>query len=341
MRRRGTTARAGFALIATLWLLVALGAVGLSAALSSRVRRQAAANVLDDARARAAAHAATEYARSRLSAALVGQADELRAEAMDRARSSRSSRRAESRSVRRLFEDVDPLEDPWRSPQELIVEEMAFGEARYAILMRDIGAALNVNEADEEMLRQFFSLGLGVDYADADRLAQAVLDWRDEDEIARINGGERDEYLEEGALVLPANRDFVEIDELRHVLGMTRELYERASRHLTLLGDGDVNVNAAPREVLLALPGMTEGGAEEILRLRDGDLLPRSDGQLREMVPLAADLDRDFRSRTTFTTDQVEILVEAWVDGGLVRVNSRVVVSRSDLGANVVRREVF
>jgi hypothetical protein len=59
------------------------------------------------------------------------------------------------------------------------------------------------------------------------------------------------------------------------------------------------------------------------------------------MVPLAADLDRDFRSRTTFTTDQVEILVEAWVDGGLVRVNSRVVVSRSDLGANVVRREVF
>ncbi len=69
------SSRSGFALIATLWLVIALGAVGLQAALSSRARRQAAANVLDGARARAAAIDGSEYARSRISASLWCQAE--------------------------------------------------------------------------------------------------------------------------------------------------------------------------------------------------------------------------------------------------------------------------
>ena len=345
MRTRHLGSRSGFALIATLWLVIALGAVGLQAALSSRARRQAAANVLDGARARAAAIAGSEYARSRLTAALLGQAEELRSEAMASARSSRGRRSIQGRSVSRLFRGVDPLEDPWRSPQDLIVEEMAFGTARYAVLMRDVGAALNLNEANETMLRQFFSMGLRVDYAEADKIAQAILDWRDEDEIPRLNGGEREEYMREGALVLPANRDFVTIDELRHVQGMTPEIYVRAAQHITLIGDGDLNVNAAPEEVLLAIPGINEATVSELLRLRESGTLPRSDDQLAALIPGAASAiaaeGRGFTRRTTYTTDQVEILVEGWVDGGLVRVNARVVVSRGNSGATVVWRETF
>ena len=103
--------RGGFALVAALWLLIALSAVGLDSALRSRARRQAAANVLDEVRARAAAVAGTEYARSRLTAAMHGQADELRAEAM--ASGGRRSRQARNQSISRLFRSVDPLEDPW------------------------------------------------------------------------------------------------------------------------------------------------------------------------------------------------------------------------------------
>ena len=105
MRTRHLGSRSGFALIATLWLVIALGAVGMQAALSSRARRQAAANVLDGARARAAAIAGSEYARSRLTAALLGQADELRSEAMESARSSRGRRSVERRVL------VEPRSD--------------------------------------------------------------------------------------------------------------------------------------------------------------------------------------------------------------------------------------
>jgi type II secretory pathway component PulK len=184
-----------------------------------------------------------------------------------------------------------------------------------------------------------------VDYSDADQLAQAILDWKDEDEIPRLNGGEREEYLEDEALVLPPNRDFVEIDELRHVRGMTPELYVRAAPHLTLIGDGDINLNSAPEEVLLAVPGMDPAGATAILQLRDSGYLPRSDRELQALVPGLAQIievmGREFSGSTTYTTDQVEILAQGWVDGGVVQVTSRVVVSRGNTGADVVWREVF
>jgi general secretion pathway protein K len=343
---RGRARRDGFALVAALWLLVALGSVGLHAALASQARRQASANLLDEVRARSAAIAGTEYARSRLTAAMLGMAEELRSEAMARARGGRNQRRAAQASVSRLFRSVNPFEDPWREPQELVVSEMVFGDARYALLLRDVGAALNLNEADEVMLRQFFAQGLGVDYAEADQLAQAILDWRDEDEIPRINGGEREEYLDEGALVLPPNRDFVDLDELRHVRGMTPELYVRAAPHLTLIGRGFINLNSAPEEVLLAVPGLDRAGATEILRLRDSGYLPRSDRELYGILPgvvaQAVELQgRNFAERTTYTTDEVEILAQGWVDGGVVQVTSRVVVSRGNNEATVDWREVF
>lgn len=336
--------RDGFALVAALWLLVALGSVGLQAALASRARRQAAANLLDEVRARAAVLAGTEYARSRLTAAMLGRAEELRQEAQARSR-GRSRGRGSTTSVSRLFRSANPFEDPWREPQDLVVPEMVFGDARYALLLRDVGSALNLNEASEDMLRQFFAQGMDVDFAEADQLAQAILDWRDEDDLPRINGGEREEYLEEEALVLPPNRDFVEIDELRHVRGMTPELFVRAAPHLTLIGDGEINLNSAPEPVLLAVPGMDEGAATEILGLRDSGYLPRSDrelwGLLPSVGPIMEALGREFTGRTTYTTDQVEILAQGWVEGGVVQVMSRVVVVRGNTEARVDWREVF
>lgn len=344
MRGGGRIGREGFALVAALWLLVALGSVGLHAALDSRARRQAAANLLDEVRARAAVLAGTEYARSRLTAAMLGRAEELRSDVQAAAR-GRNRRRAANTSISRLFRALNPMEDPWREPQDLVLSEMTFGDARYALLLRDVGAALNLNEATEDMLRQFFAQGMDMDFAEADQLAQAILDWRDEDELPRINGGERKQYLEDEALVLPPNRDFVEIDELRHVKGMTPELYVRAAPHLSLIGDGQINLNSAPEPVLLAVPGMTPGAVTEILGLRDSGYLPRSERELQALVPSLAQitqiLGREFTARTTFTTDEVEILAQGWVDGGVVQVTSRVVVRRSESEAIVVWREVY
>ena len=339
----GRVGRGGFVLIATLWLLVALGAVGLDAALRSRTRRLAAANILDASRARAAAMAGTEYARSRLTAAMLDRADELRAEAMSQARTANQRNTASRSSVSRLFRSANPLEDPWRDPSELVAPDMSFGATRYTLRIRDTGAALNLNSADEGMLRNFFSQGLGVDFAAADRLAQAVMDWRDEDDIPRIGGGEREQYVDEGMAVLPPNRDFAELDELRHVMGMTQELYEVAQPYITLIGSGQININAAPEPVLLALPGMMPGVAQELVRLRTAGTFPRNRAELMGLVPGVGAADaqgQQFIQLTTYQTNEVEIRSEGRVDGSPIHAIASVVVQRSNAGAVVVWRRI-
>ena len=52
-------------------------------------------------------------------------------------------------------------------------------------------------------------------------------------------------------------------------------------------------------------------------------------------------LGRAFTGRTTYTTDQVEILAQGWVEGGVVQVMSRVVVVRGNTEARADWREVF
>jgi len=126
---------------------------------------------------------------------------------------------------------------------------------------------------------------------------------------------------------------------------MNPELYFMAAPHLTLIGNGDINLNSAPEPVLLAVPGMDPAGATAILQLRESGYLPRSDRELRGLLPGLAqtieNLGREFSDRTTYTTNQVEILAQGWVDGGVIQVTSRVVVSRRNNEATVVWREVF
>jgi general secretion pathway protein K len=332
--------RKGFVLIAALWLVVALGAVGLDAALRSRARRLAAANLLDQTRARMIALAGVEHARSRLTAAMLGRALELRAAAQRNAPAN--ARRPTD--VRTLFRQADPATDPWREPEELIAAPQSIDTALSSLELRDTGAALNLNEATEPMLRQFFAQGLRMDYARADRLTQAILDWRDQDELPRIGGGERDQYLEAGAAVLPPNRPFADLDELIHVMGMTPELFELVRPYLTMVSSGRINVNAAPEPVLLALPGMTPVAATALLRQRGSGRLPRSENELLAMLPASAAnslnaVRQDFARRATYTTDEVEIVANVDLPGSPIRARARVVVARSNTGAVVVWRK--
>lgn len=340
--RSGIASRDGFILITVLWLLVALGAVGLNAAMSFRTERLAAANLLDEARGREVALAGTEYARARLTSAMLDRADELRAET--RAQESRNRGRSRIQSVESLFRNADPIDDAWREPQELVLSEKTIGDALFTLRLRDTGAAFNLNSADEEMLRGFFSLGLDLDYAQADRITQAILDWRDEDDLPRLGGGEREEYLRARAAILPPNRPFATVDELRNVVGVTPEIFAAARPYLILISSGRINVNAAPEEVLLGLPGMTESAALEIVQLRTAGIFPDNDNALLASLSAGASAPlqaagRRFSRRISFRTTEVEILSEGRVLGSPVSSRLRVILTRTDGGTAVIARE--
>lgn len=319
------TNRKGFALIAALWLLVALSALGLEFGRQSRAHRLSAANVLEGARAEAAAHAGIEHARAKLAALL------------------RDARRTSSR-----FDPARAI-DPWAVPQHAFVEAIELGgegeRAEYAVTLRDAGAALNLNRATEEELKRLFG-ALRVDVGLADRLAQTIADWRDADDLHRARGAEREQYLRERAAVLPPNRPFQRIDELRDVRGMTPELFARVRPHLTVLGTGQVNLNSAGREVLLAVPGMSEEAVVVLLRIR------RQGRRLASLQELTLELSAGPRQalvdatpallgRTTLETREVEVLSEGRVAGSPLRVRVEGLLVRGGDHAFLVWRSVL
>ena len=288
------TDRRGFALLAALWLLVALSVASLALAKGARARRLVAANFAERVQAEAAARGGVEQLRARLA---------LRLEA------------GEAPSNADL--------DPWHGVDSLLPDSLPMGAARVAIRTRDVGSALNLNRATEDQLRRLFVV-LRIDAGEADRLAQCVMDWRDPDDLHRPRGAERDEYLNARAPVLPRNGPFQALAELLSVRGMTPAIYDRARPYLTLLGSGQVNVNLADRPVLLTLPGMTEEAVAVLFRYR------RQHRTLGAITDLERDLSGGGRralevalpallAQTTTETREVEVVSDGSLPGSPVR----------------------
>jgi len=294
---RGTRPRRGFALIAALWLLVAFAAVGTAISVHARARRLGAANSLDEDRGRAAAEAGLEHARSRLARLLGGNAP--------------SSQQMPVVAG-----------DQWREAGLVLVDTTKLGDERYHVVIRDAGASLNLNLATEEELERFF-IALPIDAGRATEIAESVMDWRDSDNLHRLHGAEVDEYLRMGSAVLPANERFSRLEELRYVKGMTPEIFARTRPLFTLVGTGQINVNAAPHAVLLALPGMSEEAVAVLLQTRG------SSQPIHSLQELSLQLSSGARATLTeampdllplaaFETRELDVRSEGWTDGSPV-----------------------
>lgn len=119
---------------------------------------------------------------------------------------------------------------------------------------------ININTARHDTLQRFFEDTGGLSPDSADDLADAVLDWR----------GEEVHDPPEGYEYCPKKDDFEVLEELLLVLGMSGELFGKVRGHLTVYGEGRVNVNTADGEVLGAL-GLSEELIVKIKRFRAGE----------------------------------------------------------------------
>jgi hypothetical protein len=130
---------------------------------------------------------------------------------------------------------------PWRG---VIVDEGEHGR----VMRQDAAGLLDINAAPAETIAALFA-GLGVETERAVMLAERTADWRDEDELRRLNGAERADYEAAGAEP-PANRPFETEGELLHVLGMTRTIFDCARPYLTTYsGQAELDAAAAPDEL--------------------------------------------------------------------------------------------
>lgn len=274
--------RSGFALIAVLWVVVVIGVLFVELQLAARFTRTAAANERSAVRMRWAARA--------------GLAREL--EVIDR----RIGRNLAGTSLTVGGDSV------------LAPIEFEIDGTSVRVLAQDSRARVNLNRAGHLELRRLFD-GVGLTTAAADSLADAILDWRDGDDLRRPRGAETAEYQSLRPPSRPRNGPFDAVEEVAGVWGMTAERFRRIAPYLTVSGDGRVNVNTAPAPVLLTIPTIDAGAAQALVRRRArapfGNIY-----ELLGALPLSARSEARARlgeitDRVAFTPRELEITSEA------------------------------
>jgi general secretion pathway protein K len=168
-------------------------------------------------------------------------------------------------ALRGLLEDSDPSEH-WAAdgrPRQVTV-----GDATVSVAVLDEAGKVDLNAAPDELLLNLLAQVEVTDEAAAS-LADAIADWRDPDDLARLRGAEAAEYRRQGLPYEPSNAPFATVSELRLVLGMTPEIYKRLAPLVTVHSrNARINPISAPAEVVRALPGVSREAADAFLEAR-------------------------------------------------------------------------
>ena len=228
-RRPRRRAQSGIALVLALWLTVLLTVLASGFAFSMRSEALAVRNAVSLARVRAIADGAVE---------------------------------------RTAFELMRPrIADVWNADGQ--AHRYVDGDAAVVVTAVDEAAKIDINTAPDLLLKNLVQVIAGVDDAAAAGLVDAIVDWRDPDELRRPSGAELPEYRAANLKYGPANASFETVGEAARVLGMTSEVFRRIAPLLTVYSrQPGVNAATAERNVLLALPNTTAEAVDAFIEQR-------------------------------------------------------------------------
>lgn len=134
--------------------------------------------------------------------------------------------------------------------------------------IQDENGKVDINQAPAELIEGLLR-SIEVTETDMEAVRDAILDWRDADDLRLLKGAESREYREAGREMMPANAPFRDIAELQHVLGITPELYKKLVPHITVHSfSNEINPDVASREVLMALPDVSRSEVDDMILAR-------------------------------------------------------------------------
>lgn len=222
----------GFALLMVLWTLMLLAMLATVYGSNARTEVLLARNLVTNAQAEALADAGIFRAATGL---------------------TRQPREGGFRGNGQVYIWRPSLEGPdVRGAAAAPVDEVRF-------TVRDEGGKVDINHAPAPLLRELF-VAVGVKPEPAAALADAIVDFRDEDQEKQPNGAEARDYKRAGMAWGPKNKPFDVVDELTYVLGMTPEIYRKVAPLVTVWGLGETpHPYTAPPEVLQAMVELQNG----------------------------------------------------------------------------------
>lgn len=146
--------------------------------------------------------------------------------------------------------------------------DFEFEGAKISVAIQDESGKVDINAVDGPVLMRFLE-GRGVESQRAQHIADAVLDWRDADDLTQPMGAEDADYEREGYPYGAADNGFQTVGEMQQVMGMDYELFRQLESDLTIWGGNSLpSAGAASQAVLMSFPGMTAPMAEQLIAMR-------------------------------------------------------------------------
>ena len=187
---------------------------------------------------------------------------------------------------------------------EIINDNPAYAIQGKVFGVVDEESKLNLNFSDWISIKRLMQFVLDVGDDEASRLADAIIGWREFGSV-ELSGFYGNEYYSQ--LKYPyqtKNAEFERLEELKLVKGFGDEKYNKLLPYVTIFGDGQVNINTASSEVLLAL-GMDLITVEKILEVRRGE--DGLEGTLDDFIfQRVFDVASDIASRIDITAEEMK-----------------------------------
>lgn len=277
--------RRGVALMLVLWVVIVLSVIAAGVVALSRSQVDLVATIRSRAVARYAAESGVVAATARLGELL------------------RSAGSPEDQ-VRAFLAFKDELANGG---------ERVLGAARYQVVMLDLGARVDLNNSTDAVLLGLFEQLLGE--REANTLVDALRDWVDEDGEALPYGAEVADYVRAGSRYRPSNGPIRRLEEVTRIKGFTDSIVGVIAPFVTLWGDGRVNVNTAPWEVLAAVPELGPGGADLLLTAREGgDVMASKVAVSSRLAESGSRVGAQLMNLTT-VPGHILIVSRGWEDG--------------------------
>ncbi len=154
----------------------------------------------------------------------------------------------------------------WRTDGSIY--QVDYAEAKVRIQLLSETGKIDLNSADQTLLQALMTYA-PVPAELQTKLVNAILDWRDEDDLVRLEGAEKKEYQDAGLSYQPRNKPFQSVEELQLVLGMNEQVFKWLENLVTVYsGQAKVDLTQAAKEVLLVLPGMDAELIEQYIAAR-------------------------------------------------------------------------
>jgi general secretion pathway protein K len=152
------------------------------------------------------------------------------------------------------------------------------GTGRYTFRLFSESARFNLNMMGTRsgIILNNLLINLGIAKETADIIVDSILDWIDTDDLHRLNGAESDYYQSLPNPYKAKNGKLDTLEELLLIKGMSPDILFGTKEQKGLINfvtiyssTRSVNINTAPREILMAMPGMTEDVVNRIIEQRE------------------------------------------------------------------------